>query len=36
VSYICNAVPKLPLEECTREQCDCDYAPIGKMSAQLP
>lgn len=30
VSYIWNAVPKLPLGECTRDQCDCDYAPVGK------
>ena len=30
VSYICNAVPKLPLQGCSRQQCSCDYAPIGK------
>ena len=29
VSYICNAVPKLPLSECTRGQCNCDYAPVA-------
>ena len=29
VSYICNAVPRLPLGECTRKRCDCDYAPIA-------
>jgi hypothetical protein len=29
VSYICNAVPRLPLGECTRKHCDCDYAPIA-------
>ena len=30
VSYICNAVPRLPLGGCTREQCDCDYAPVAR------
>jgi len=29
VSYICNAVPRLPLAECTRKQCDCDYTPMA-------
>lgn len=29
VSYICSAVPRLPLAHCTRKQCDCDYAPIA-------
>jgi hypothetical protein len=30
VSYICDAVPRLPLPECTRQECDCDYAPMAK------
>jgi hypothetical protein len=30
VSYICNAVPRLPLAQCTQKECLCDYAPIGK------
>jgi hypothetical protein len=30
ISYICDAVPELPLGECTRQECDCDYAPMAK------
>ena len=30
VSYICNAVPRLPLAVCQQKECSCDYAPIGK------
>ena len=29
VAYIGSAVPKLPLEDCSQMQCDCDYAPVG-------
>ncbi len=29
VPYICNAVPRLPLGSCTRQECDCDYAPTA-------
>jgi hypothetical protein len=24
-----NAVPRLPLAECTREHCECKYSPVG-------
>ena len=29
VEYLGNVVPKLPLPQCTRDHCECKYAPIG-------
>ena len=29
VEYSGNAVPHLPLAQCTRERCECKYVPIG-------
>jgi hypothetical protein len=29
VQYLGNAVPRLPLVQCTRDRCECEYVPIG-------
>jgi hypothetical protein len=29
VDYSGNTVPHLPLAQCTRDQCECKYVPIG-------
>ncbi len=29
VDYSGNAVPHLPLAECTRDLCECKYVPVG-------
>ena len=29
VEYLGNAVPRLPLAQCTRDHCECDYVPVG-------
>jgi hypothetical protein len=29
MEYLGNAVPRLPLAQCTRALCECDYVPTG-------
>jgi hypothetical protein len=29
LEYLGNAVPLLPLAQCTRTNCECDYDPVG-------
>jgi hypothetical protein len=29
IAYIGNAVPRLPLPQCTEALCACDYVPVG-------
>jgi hypothetical protein len=29
MEYLGNAVPRLPLVQCTRARCECDYVPTG-------
>jgi hypothetical protein len=29
MEYLGNAVPRLPLAQCTRARCECDYVPVG-------
>jgi hypothetical protein len=29
LEYLGNALPRLPLAECTRTHCECDYDPVG-------
>ena len=29
VEYLGNVVPRLPLDRCTRDHCECKYVPIG-------
>lgn len=29
VEYLGDVVPRLPLTQCTRDQCECKYVPIG-------
>ena len=29
VEYSGNTVPHLPLAQCTRDRCECEYVPIG-------
>jgi len=29
MEYLGNAVPSLPLAQCTRSLCECDYLPVG-------
>jgi hypothetical protein len=29
MEYLGNAVPRLPLAQCTRTHCDCIYDPVG-------
>ena len=29
VEYSGNNVPNLPLAQCTRDRCECEYVPIG-------
>ena len=33
VEYLGNVVPRLPLAQCTRAVCECNYEPVG--SSQL-
>lgn len=34
MEYLGNAVPRLPLAQCTRAQCECDYFPTGTKKLQ--
>ena len=47
VEYLGNVVPRLPLAQCTRDHCECEYVPVGskklrrlrvtgKSSSELP
>ena len=29
VEYLGGVVPRLPLAQCTRARCECDYVPVG-------
>jgi len=29
VEYLGDVVPRLPLAQCTRAHCECDYEPVG-------
>jgi hypothetical protein len=29
VEYLGNVVPRLPLAQCTRGHCECEYVPMG-------
>ena len=29
VEYLGNGVPRLPLPQCTRTRCECNYEPVG-------
>jgi len=29
IEYLGNVVPRLPLADCTRALCKCDYEPVG-------
>jgi hypothetical protein len=34
MEYLGNAVPRLPLAQCTRAYCECDYVPTGTEKLQ--
>jgi len=34
MEYLGNALPRLPLAQCTRAHCECDYVPIGTQKLQ--
>ena len=29
IEYLGNAIPRLPLAQCVRADCECDYLPVG-------
>ena len=29
VEYLGNVVPRLPLAQCARDHCECEYEPVG-------
>jgi len=29
IEYLGNAIPRLPLAQCGRADCECDYHPVG-------
>jgi hypothetical protein len=29
IEYLANAIPRLPLAQCVRADCECDYHPVG-------
>ena len=29
IEYLGNAIPRLPLAQCARAECECDYLPVG-------
>ena len=29
IEYLGNAIPRLPLAQCVRADCECDYHPVG-------
>ena len=29
VEYLGSSVPCLPLAQCTRDRCECEYVPVG-------
>ena len=29
IEYLGNAIPRLPLAQCLRADCECDYHPVG-------
>jgi hypothetical protein len=35
VQYLGNAVPRLPLAQCTRDHCECEYVPLGGKQLHL-
>jgi hypothetical protein len=34
MEYLGNAVPRLPLAQCKRAYCECDYVPTGTEKLQ--